>query len=278
MAPSSRPKSGLSPEEALANWSDRDELDAMTEYADAADHILATPEGERRHQEYKTRRNKLEATFLERVRSGELLASGISQDEKERTVIPLAVWELLDINYDSNSVSGRGRLYENVEFFEPGAIPLNVSDIPQWVAKLPGYEAPLAGEPQDRAQIPIVFAIDGQTVLFNGGIRVSGAGAKLIVELLATYDQSACTQNEPMTTKPAKQRPIPQDELATVLTISEQAARQLISRTRAELDAQFKDRFGVNLGRNDVIQNLPGKGYRLNPRIICAKPFQLEPL
>jgi hypothetical protein len=129
-----RPRKGLPPSDALERWSDPAAVAAAAEVEDAATR-MSGEQGMSRHIEYQRRRSALEAALLERLRSGELLASGIAEHDDYRSVIPLPLWELFEIEYDFDEVGGNGRKYEKAEFFEPSSIPLNVREVPEWVTR-----------------------------------------------------------------------------------------------------------------------------------------------
>jgi len=136
-----RPAEGLEPEKALERYSDPDEWAAMSEYEDAREYISVSAEfrphpKEERHKEYRRRREPLEAALIEKLVSGELVGTtlGESSDPSSgRDVIHKSRWRHLDIDYDFDDASGGGSVFPNLEIAEVGAIPLNVTYIPDWV-------------------------------------------------------------------------------------------------------------------------------------------------
>lgn len=266
-----RPARGLPPDAALEHWSDPEALLGMMEYVDSAHKMTDTPEGRRRHLEYARRRHDIEIAFLNRLRSGEVLASAIAQSADEREVIPLSVWELVEVDYEVDRISGEGRIYERPEFFEPSAIPSNVDKIPTWVSALPSFKPHNAVEMQAIiSAIPILFALDGRSVLFNGGIILTDERAEVILKLLPLYERDHADDREP-----AQFQFLKAEKLADDLDSNETALRRLIARIREQLAAEFKQRLGLVLDIDDVIENARWKGYRLNPKLIQVKPFQL---
>jgi hypothetical protein len=84
-------------------------------------------------EKYQSKRIALEAAFLELLKNATVLASGIDRFSAGREPINPSLWELLEVNYDFDSIVGSGREYEQAEFFEPSAIPLNIRTIPAWL-------------------------------------------------------------------------------------------------------------------------------------------------
>jgi hypothetical protein len=262
---------GLDPEEALARWSDPDAFAKMKELEDARDTIVNTPEGQKRHWDYVKYRDEAESGFMELVYPGRVLVSAVAEGQDKRLIIPLSIWPLLCIDFECALVLGETRQYELPEFFEPSAIPANVDEIPDWVKTLPDYEAPDNTTPGDlSSSIPIVFAVEGRQVLFNGGITPTADRARLLLALLEPFTQALHEDRDP------EAFPfVEASKLAGALGIAEQSIRQLVYRTRLQLSEEFVGRFRIRLHRNAIIENNRSDGYRLNPRIIVAKPFQV---
>ena len=52
--------------------------------------------------------------------------------------------------------------------------------------------------------------------------------------------------------------------------------RQRITRFRDTIEKKFLEALDVQLADDDVIQNDPGRGYRLNPYLLLVQPGQLR--
>jgi len=59
------------------------------------------------------------------------------------------------------------------------------------------------------------------------------------------------------------------------------AIRKAVNRLQSDVETAVKRKLGLAIGREDIIQTLPWKGYeggeygyRINPRTVCARPFQ----
>jgi DNA-binding winged helix-turn-helix (wHTH) protein len=59
--------------------------------------------------------------------------------------------------------------------------------------------------------------------------------------------------------------------------MDDQSLRQLVTRTRRSLQQQFSDCCDRMLDQNDIIENVPNKGYRLNPKLVVQSLAILEP-
>jgi hypothetical protein len=254
----------------LERWSDAAAFAEMMDYADALKRYTGTPEGVRRHAEANRRRETVEAAFLERVRSGEILASAIAEPGDAREIVSLAAWELLEIDYEFDILLSESRRYEKPEFFEPSAIPLNITHVPDWVSGLPSFQLPAPLAATLAASMPVLFAVDGHSVSFNAGADLDDDAAELILTLLPKYKEGIAA-NRP----PERFGCMRASAIADALGVNEQNVRQRIVRTRQPINDAFRETFGVVLDINAVVENVLGKGYRLNPRIILVQPFQL---
>ncbi len=120
---------------------------------------------------------------------------------------------------------------------------------------------------------PIRLAVDqdGSRVLFHGGPVLTGKAFQLVAELATEF-----RQDQVENIMPADYRHVDAGRLAQRLDIEEPSLRQLIRRARKRLTAEFRDKAGVNVGDDEVIQNTGWKGYRLNPYLIIQPPALIE--
>jgi hypothetical protein len=243
----------------------------MLEYADALKRYTDTPEGRARYKTANQCRNELEAAFLKRLRAGEILGSAYKGSVDQREIIPLALWDLLEVDYDSDGIVGERRRYNHAEFFEPWEIPSNVLEIPDWVSDLPSFQLPPSVVPTLLAQLPILFAVQGHSVEFNGGLTLKGQQAELILRLLPNYKLGISEGR-----RPEEFRCIRAPDLADALAVTEENLRRRIGRVREDIAKAYFDLFKLTLGTDAVIENVGGKGYRVNPMIILVQPFQLS--
>ena len=66
------------------------------------------------------------------------------------------------------------------------------------------------------------------------------------------------------------------DTLTNQLNVdSEEALRKRISEFRRSVTNLAGTKWGMPLSRNAVIENRPGKGYRLNPNVVIVDPKEL---
>lgn len=120
---------------------------------------------------------------------------------------------------------------------------------------------------------PLVFAIDEERkrVLFHGSIEVKGAGFEIVRELAQEFEEdvNAGRQKEEF-------RFVLADALSKRLKIDGQGLRQRITRLRKVLERKFLEALDVQLDTNDVIENDPWRGYRLNPYLLRVHPAQIR--
>jgi len=143
---------GLDGEAALRRWSLPAEYTAMQEYADAANSVTNEPESRRRNREYNRRRDALENAFVAKLKRGEIFCSGIEKHADDRSIIKPALWSIFMVEYDFDHVGYQGHVYEAAEFFEPQEIPLNISEIPDWLRRYINGPVPVEFEHDDSYQ------------------------------------------------------------------------------------------------------------------------------
>jgi hypothetical protein len=138
-----RPKRGLQAEPALRYWlssqyADLIELSGKEEppTSATASEVIREPDLLKR---FKKKRDAIEAAFKELLTDGDVLGSGIADYADRREAIEPSLWDVLDVEYDYfDGASGENRKYENVEFFELAAIPLNIRTVPDWLDEMIG--------------------------------------------------------------------------------------------------------------------------------------------
>ncbi len=121
--------------------------------------------------------------------------------------------------------------------------------------------------------LPLVFAIDEERkrILFRGAIEVKGAGFELVQELAREFEEDVNAG------RPREEfRFVPADALSKRLKIDGQVLRQRLTRLRRELERKFLNALDVQLDTNDVIENDPWRGYRLNPYLLRVHPAQIR--
>ena len=120
---------------------------------------------------------------------------------------------------------------------------------------------------------PLVFAIDEKRrrVLFRGGIEIRGAGFYLVNELAVEFVEDVTSARGP-----ENFRFIGTEDLADRVGIDQQGLRQRITRLRDTIERKFLETLDVQLADDDVIQNDPGRGYRLNPYLLLVQPGQVR--
>lgn len=130
-----RARKGIEAEEALRRWSEPSAYQAMIECSDAA-RTISTGDVSQRHLEYGRRRQIVESAFIDLLKRGTVIASGIEKYATGREVIEPSLWEVLEINYELDDIDGEHCHYRSAEFFEASDIPLNILNRPDWIATL----------------------------------------------------------------------------------------------------------------------------------------------
>ncbi len=129
-----------------------------------------------------------------------------------------------------------------------------------------------AADVSRRSANGLFFAVDEEKerILFRGGVKLAGAGFKLLRALVADFaaDVAAGLPHE-------EHRLIKSDALAERLGIEEPTLRKRVVRTRNAIEKQFLDKLDVQIADDAVIQNVNWRGYRLNPYLLQIQPGQL---
>ncbi len=152
------------------------------------------------------------------------------------------------------------------------------------VAKQPVYADPIEAEQTASAQAngdpwvvppvqPLMFAIDGKAgqAIFRGGPELRGSGYDLVHALFREFEEDIKVGLDGNAF-----RFVSATNLAKRLSIDEQSLRQRVSRTRRILERQFLEKCDIQLDADDVIENDPWKGYRLNPYLLLVNVSQLH--
>jgi 7-cyano-7-deazaguanine synthase in queuosine biosynthesis len=134
-------------------------------------------------------------------------------------------------------------------------------------------EQAAAGDHGRALERPLVFALDekGRKVLFRNGVEIGGAGFELVAKLVVEFveDVKAARPHDEF-------RFVKATTLAERLGIDQQGLRQQITRFRRSIRRKFLDAVDRELADDDVIQNDPGRGYRLNPYVLLVQPSQIS--
>ena len=141
---------------------------------------------------------------------------------------------------------------------------------PRWSRRHPNRRRSTAAEALER---PLIFAIDEKrrSVLFRGGIEIRGVGFDLVKALAVEFVEDVTSAREP-----DEFRFVKTEDLADRVGIDQQGLRQRITRFRDTIEKKFLEALDVQLTDDDVIQNDPGRGYRLNPYLLLVQPGQLR--
>jgi DNA-binding winged helix-turn-helix (wHTH) protein len=75
---------------------------------------------------------------------------------------------------------------------------------------------------------------------------------------------------------PKNYRTMSAHALASAANSDEDAVRKTISRVRQKIRSEFRALYGREPDLDAVVENVPGKGYRLNPAVRVVTPDQLR--
>jgi hypothetical protein len=182
-------------------------------------------------------------------------------------------------NLDAIVTGGRSNLVAIVQPSGNAALESGAMDIAPEPMQVDAVEiepaptdqaASLELRPIDR---PIAFAIEEPCgrVLFRGGVELSGADFKLFNVLREIFDEDQAG-NVP----PESARPLTTGEIAHRLGVAEPTVRKNVTRSRRSLQEQFRDKLTASLGSEDIIENIPPYGYRLNPHLARQPKWKIE--
>jgi hypothetical protein len=134
----SRPRKGLTADQAFARWSDPEKYKELVVIAETSEvpNIMDMDRKIRdplRRKEYRSKRDALDDAFRERLLNEEIFASGIYEYGNRREVIHPTLWGMLEIAYELDCIVGMKRTYEKPEFFRLDSIPLNIRPVPDWL-------------------------------------------------------------------------------------------------------------------------------------------------
>ena len=174
---------GLPLSDALRRWSDPDELqevDHLSQYDFAIIHTFANPREDhhvKMRDRYYRLRDALKQAFVERLRSGELIASGYTAPiglKSRREDIPAQLWELLEPDFEKAEAQAPGLHVVRIEVREGGAAE----------RPLIGYSPVAPGSVGDPNPAEFVHNADYTQVSVRGHAFVLTAGMAQIVRLL----------------------------------------------------------------------------------------------
>ena len=221
----------------------------------------------------------LERDLRQRIEQGRIYLRGVQLTPKQRTeleVIP-GVWAAdIQFNFSKGTIRARKVRY--------GAV--SCSETRDFGCANPVEAEPSAtnGEPSktDQASQRLVCFVKrhisfgvvarNKRIVFGDGPKLEGASAKLVLTLLPNFkvgliaDQGA-DGFEYMSDA----------QLAAALGIGVGSLRTQVYRLRNKLRKQFLAQVKTTLENNDVIENSPWNGYRLNPHLSLSQVSVNEP-
>jgi 7-cyano-7-deazaguanine synthase in queuosine biosynthesis len=121
---------------------------------------------------------------------------------------------------------------------------------------------------------PIRFAVspDGSRVVFEGGPTLKGRSAALISALFGSYRDGLSAASGGSMHRFTDRR-----TLAQRLGIEEPSLGKRVERLRGQLTAEFRAHLNAAIGDDDVLENQPWSGYRLNPHLFLEPSLLGQP-
>lgn len=221
----------------------------------------------------------LERDLRQRIEQGLIILRGVllaPEQQTELEGIP-GVWAAtFTFNFSKGTVRSGKRRYGAISCSRGPDIVCNdpVGAETSTIEGEPSATDQMSQQPVRSVGRPISFGVDanGERVTFGGGPILEGASAKVVWKLLPNFKAGLtadCGADGFEYMSDA--------QLADALGISGGTLRTRVNRLRAELNAQFLAQVKATLDGNDVIENLPWKGYRLNPHLALSQMLVNEP-
>jgi biotin operon repressor len=110
-----------------------------------------------------------------------------------------------------------------------------------------------------------------ERIISENGIELKGTSYLLVSALIERFKS-----DQVMGLLPENYRFIGADELAQKMGIEQPTLRKYVSRARRELQKQLIETGGRQFEAEDVIENSPWKGYRLNPHLRLVQASELR--
>lgn len=140
----------------------------------------------------------------------------------------------------------------------------------------PSVEAENDLKPVISRQFHIAIDDRRKKILFTDGPVLSGKDYELMAKLIERHREDLDRQNLDEREPIVEFRYIKLKVLADHFGKAEPTLRKQIERLRAKLAEQFDAAYGYRPDDNDIVENHPWQGYRLNPYVILVGPNQIR--
>ena len=144
------------------------------------------------------------------------------------------------------------------------------------VSPSPGPAREFAVSQETTGQGIILVAIDdvGKRILIDGIVPLTASMEFRLVSTLVRLHR----EDRESERAPENYRSISAEDLAkAVSTTGEIAGRRAIFRLRKKINSEYQELYGSCPDSNAIVENIPGKGYRINPAVRVVAPDQIRP-
>jgi len=120
----------------------------------------------------------------------------------------------------------------------------------------------------------ILLAVDdaAKRILIDGLASLTAPGEfRLVSVLIRRHKEDLAAERAPRNFRTISAA----DLAAAASSTGDTAGRQAVSRVRKKISAEYQQLYGSPLGLDAVIENVQGRGYRLNPHVRVVTPDQL---
>ena len=200
-----------------------------------------------------------------KLKAGDILCSGKSEEGSGRELFQPGRWGLtFYIDTHLGVACGDGDTYHELEFFEPGDLPSNFVDVPEWYEPFVKRWKEAHGPRKILSWLqpgPLLFAIGDGGIEFSFGLKLTRKDVSLFERLLPAFDEGDSGQPEAGYSFIGVRRLILDGE-------DDQTLRKQVERLRQRASAKHESVFGVGLPIGAIIENEGWSGYRLNPALV----------
>jgi hypothetical protein len=131
----------------------------------------------------------------------------------------------------------------------------------------------LISQSTEEGEIRLAVDNAAKCILIDGIASLTGAGDYRLISVLVELHR----EDREAELAPENYRTLSAADLAEAASrTGDTAGRQAISRLREKINREFQKLYGHDLEPDAVIENVKGKGYRLNPKVRVVAPDQLR--
>lgn len=209
-----------------------------------------------RYKAYWDRRQPLEDSLRQRLRSSELTATAIAAPPtiaSRREAVSPDLWQVAQFDFEKNEVAAVGLRLVEIRIFEPVRPESEAATT---------TTAPIGA---------MLFAVEDDAVYLVADRPLPAAASRLIRALMTEFEEDEAADRPPDGRRFVEAR-----ELCRRLRIEEPALRQLVKRTRESIEETTQAARGPAVRGDAFIETRRWEGYRLNPRLVRVRRSKLQ--